>query len=200
MKTTPSASTASPTSTSSPTASAGAAASASAAPRASAAGQATTITRPLGGGGADYRSNIERQAREQKAVGSILAWVVYGLIALFVIGAGLAGYGAYVITRQLRQQSATIDEVDARYALANKDLNTRLGGVQDTLTQAQAQIGRQQDLITKQQEDISRLTAALADDATAIKAERQIRLQETTSLRIRLRDLEYRTNATVPAH
>ena len=145
----------------------------------------------------DYRANMERQAREQKSVGNILNYVVYGLIGFFVIGALLAGYGTKVIFDRLNDQSATVSDLDARYAAANRDLNAKLATTQDTLGQAQAQIARQQDLILKQQEELNRLIAATSDNASALKTEKQARAQETASLRERVRDLEeYRGTST----
>jgi hypothetical protein len=142
----------------------------------------------------DYRANVERQSREQKSVGNLLSYVVYGLIAFFVISAGLAAYGADVIFKQLHDQSVTVSDLDARYAAANKDLNAKLATTQDTLGQAQAQIARQQDLILKQQEELNRLIAATSDNESAIRQEKQARAQEAASLRERVRDLEYRTS------
>jgi hypothetical protein len=142
----------------------------------------------------DYRANVERQSREQKSVGNLLAYVVYGLIAFFVIGALLAGYGTKVIFDRLHDQSATVSDLDARYTAENKDLNAKLATTQDTLTQAQAQIARQQDLILKQQEELNRLIAATNDNTSALRAEKQARAEETASLRERVRDLEYRTS------
>ena len=141
---------------------------------------------------ADYRANMERQAREQKSVGNLLTYVVYGLIGFFVISAALAGYGADVIFTRLHDQSVTVSDLKERYDAANKDLSAKLAATQDTLGQAQAQIARQQDLIVKQQEDLNRLIAATNDNASALKAERQARAQETASLRTRVRDLETR--------
>ena len=135
---------------------------------------------------------MERQSKEQKSVGNILAYIVYALIALFVLGASLAGYGGYVLSKQIQQQSVTVGDLDQHYAEVTKDLNAKLASTQDTLTQAQAQIARQQDLIVHQQEDISRLIAATNDNSTAIKTEKQGRVQETANLRARVRDLEYK--------
>ena len=142
----------------------------------------------------DYRANVERQSREQKSVGNILSYVVYGLIAFFVISAGLAAYGADVIFKQLHDQSMTVSDLDARYTAENKDLNAKLATTQDTLSQAQAQITRQQDLILKQQEELNRLIAATNDNTSAIRQEKQTRSEEAASLRERVRDLEYRTS------
>ncbi len=147
----------------------------------------------------DYRANVERQTREQQSVGNILAYLVYALIAFFVVGGGLAVYGADIIFQKLHDQSATVSELDQHYAKVTSDLNTKLAATQDTLTQAQAQIGRQQDLIVKQQEELNRLIEATNDNAVALKGEKQARLQEiqartqeTANLRARVRDLENR--------
>ncbi len=136
---------------------------------------------------------MERQAREQKSVGSLLSYVVYGLIAFFIISGGLAGYGAKVIFSKLNDQSHTVSDLDARYSAANKDLNAKLATAQDTLNQAQTQIARQQDLIMKQQEELNRLITAASDNDAAIKQERQARAQDTANLRGRVKMLEYKT-------
>jgi polyhydroxyalkanoate synthesis regulator phasin len=148
----------------------------------------TSSTRPTTS--VDYRANVDRQAREQKSVGSLLAYVVYGLIAFFVVSALLAGYGTKVIFDRLHDQSATVSDLDARYGAANKDLTAKLATAQDTLNQAQAQIARQQDLIVKQQEEINRVITAMNDTTSAMKAEKQARTMETASLRARVKDLE----------
>ena len=149
----------------------------------------TASTRPASV--VDYRTNVERQSREQKSVGGILSILVYTLIGLFVLGASLAGYGAYVMTKQLDQQSVTMSDFDKRYSADYKDINARLATTLDTLTQAQAQIGRQQELIVKQQDTINKLLTATDDNAAAIRQEKATRAQETANIRSRLKDLEY---------
>jgi len=142
----------------------------------------------------DYRANVERQTREQKSVGNILSYVVYALIAFFVISAVLAAYGADVIFKRLDDQSTTVAELDQHYAKLTDDLNAKLAATQDTLTQAQAQIARQQDLIVKQQEELNRLIAATNDNSSAIQQEKETRAEAEASLRARVKDLEYRTS------
>jgi hypothetical protein len=144
----------------------------------------------------DYRTNVERQSREQKSVGDLLSIIVYTLIGLFVIGASLSGYGTYVIFKQLRQQSVTVSDLDARLSAQNSALATQLQTTVTTLSEAQAQIGREQELILKQQETINKLIAAAQDNAAAIRTERATRADETASIRERLRDLEYRGPTT----
>jgi hypothetical protein len=144
----------------------------------------------------DYRTNIERQAREQKSMGGVLAIVVYVLIGFFVLGASLAGYGLYAISKQLHQQSLTIDDLDKRYAAQHEALAAQLNATIETLTKAQAQIGREQELIMQQQEAINKLIAANDATATALKQERQSRASETASLRARVNSLENRGSST----
>jgi len=139
----------------------------------------------------DYRTNVDRQAREQKSVGGILSILVYTLIGLFVLGGLLAGYGIFVLSKQIDQQSVTVSDLDKRYSADNQALNAKLATTLDTLTTAQAQIGRQQELIVKQQDTINKLLAASEDNASAIRQEKAARAQETSNLRAKLRDLEY---------
>ena len=144
----------------------------------------------------DYRTNMERQAREQKSIGNLLAIVVYVLIGFFVLGSSLAGYGIYALSKQIKKQSLTIDEVDKRYAAENQKLDARLQATLDTLTQAQAQIGRQQALILQEQEAINKLAAANEATASALRQERAARADEESTLRARIRDLEYHGGPT----
>jgi septal ring factor EnvC (AmiA/AmiB activator) len=139
----------------------------------------------------DYRTNVERQSREQKSVGNVLAIAVYALIGFFVVGAGLAGYGAHVIFVQLHQQSVTVSDLDNRFSEENKELNAKLATTLDTLTQAQAQIGREQELILKQQEAINQLMTVSAANTSALRQEKQARADETAQLRAQLKRLEY---------
>jgi hypothetical protein len=154
-------------------------------------------TAPRAAAPVDYRANVERQHREQKSVGNILSYVVYGFIALFVLGAILAGYGANVIFKQIHDQSVTVNDLDQKYAKVTTDLNAKLVATQETLKDAQAQNVRQQDLIVKQQDSINRLMADSNDTINALKLEKQTRTQETATLRSRLREVEYKasTNA-----
>jgi hypothetical protein len=145
----------------------------------------------------DYRTNVERQAREQRSVGNILSYFVYGLIAVFILGAGLAIYGSVIIFQQLHDESATISDLDAKYALKVSAVDTQLATTQNSLAEAQAQIQRQQDLLTKQQEDLNRLLAASSDNASALKAEARARAQDEALLRARIRDLESKTTTTI---
>jgi hypothetical protein len=175
-----------------------AAATSSAASRpATAAVTPVTAARPSGGG-FDYRANVERQSREQKSVGSIISYVVYGLIAVFVIGAALATYGTVVIFGQLHDHATSISGLDAKYAQKDAELTKALLTTQDTLAQANTTLAQQRDLLTKQEEEISQLHAAIntasSASADAIRAEARARANEAAALKARIRDLEYKTS------
>jgi hypothetical protein len=173
-----------------PSSSAAGASSTAAASAATRTAPATSI--PRSSATADYRANVERQAREQRSVGNLLSYIVYGFIAVFVICAILAGFGAKTIFDRLRDQSATVAELDSHYAEANKELNAKLTVTQETLAEAQANITRQQDLIVKQQEELNRLIAAQTDLTDALKTEKANRASDTASLRARLKEVEAR--------
>ncbi len=150
----------------------------------------------------DYRSNIERQSREQKSIGGVLSILVYSLIGLFVVGALLAGYGAFVFSKQIHQQSVTMSDLDSRYAAQNQTLTAELKSTQEALLQVQTLATRQQDILARQQDTINKLLTATSDDANAIRQEHaaraeetSIRENETAALRARVRTLEAKTEA-----
>jgi hypothetical protein len=154
------------------------------------AAAARTMTAPSTGGGptratsvVDYRANIERQAREQKATGNIIHYAVCALGAVLLLGFVLAGYGAYTLSRQIHAQSVTMSDLDARYAAANKALNAHLSGTDDNVSQLQADLNRQQELILKDQEAINKLMTANETLAAALRQERASRAEETSNLR-----------------
>jgi hypothetical protein len=138
----------------------------------------------------DFRTNAERQAREQKSISGIIAIIVYSLVGLFALGTILAGYGAYVITRQIHKQSMTLNDLDSRYTSENHALSVQLQATNDSLARSLAQIARQQELLTREQDSLNKLADAAQANTAAWRQERQSRAGETASLRARIRDLE----------
>jgi hypothetical protein len=158
--------------------------------------RATPGAAPRTATASDFRANIDRQSREQKSVGDVLSYVVYAIGALLIIGAGLAIYGGYVLSQQIHQQSVTMSDLDARYAAENKSLTDALGATNDTLSQAQGQIHRQEEMIARQQDTINKLVTTNDEIVAALKQERLTRASETSNLRARVRSLE---DETTPA-
>jgi hypothetical protein len=177
--------------------------SATPAPSGSSAGVSRTLSTSIASpaskpaGVSDYRSNIDRQSREQKSIGGILSVVVYSLIGLFVIGTALAAYGAHDVYRQLHSQSVTVSDLDARYAAANQQLNDQLKVTEQSVIQLQGQLAHSEELALRQQDALAKLQAALEAETAALREERatraaetSIRASETSALRTRIRNLE----------
>ena len=158
--------------------------------------RATPSSTPRTSTASDFRANIDRQSREQKSVGDVLSYIVYAIGALLIIGAALAIYGGYTLSRQIHEQSVTMSDLDARYAAENKQLTAALGTTNDTLEQAQAQIRRQEEMIARQQDTINKLVTTNDEIVAALKQERLQRASETANLRARVRSLE---DETTPA-
>jgi cell division protein FtsB len=145
----------------------------------------------------DYRSNIERQSREQKSVGGILNIIVYALIALFVCGGLFAAYGAHDVYKQLSAQSTTVSELDSRYSAANQQLTDQLKTTQQSVDALQGQLSHAQELLVRQNDVLTKIQASLDAQSEALRQERatraaetSIRAQENSVLRARLHALE----------
>ncbi len=156
-------------------------------------------------GVSDYRSNIDRQAREQKSIGSILNLAVYALVGFFILATALAAYGAHDVYKQLHAQSTTVSELDARYSAANQAMTDKLTSTQAGIQQVQAQLSHAQELILRQQDLLTKMQATLDTQAQALREERatraaetSIRAQETAVLRSRLRALEAKNETYRP--
>lgn len=130
----------------------------------------------------DYRKNVERQIREQRATTSILNTVAYVLIGLFVFFGALAGYGAYVIFNELKAQKVTTAAIREEMKGSIQALQKELQESNETLSQVR--------------EENAQLTAALGariDSAQAtINVERKTRDAETSDLKNRVGQLEKR--------
>ena len=135
----------------------------------------------------DYRRNVQRQVREQRAVGSILGIVVALIALLLLAGIGFAGYGAYILFQDLGAQKVSTSQ-----------LRAALRGDIDQLQAAQEKARKDlriiQDALIDQQED----TARLADSVgfrldklqDAVNEEQRARQAETLLLRRRAAELE----------
>lgn len=137
----------------------------------------------------DYRRNVQRQVREQRAVGSILGIVVTLIALILLAGLGFAGYGAYILSQDLGAQKVSTSQM--RSALRGD-----IDQLQATLDKARKDLRIIQDALIDQQED----TARLADSVgfrldklqDAVNEEQRARQSETLLLRRRASELEQR--------
>ncbi|MEM1059675.1 MAG: hypothetical protein AAGK14_10540 [Verrucomicrobiota bacterium] len=70
----------------------------------------------------DFRANAARQAKEQKATGSILTWVGYSLGGGLLLVTVLAALGGYTLLRMIESQAVTVAELDGKYAAMVTDI------------------------------------------------------------------------------
>lgn len=134
----------------------------------------------------DFRKNAERQSKEQHAVGNVLTWIGYGLVAAVIFIAAMAALGGYTLKKMIDSQSVSIQQLDDRYS-------AQLAKSQEELTQMRTELDKMADqlatatnLMAKQQEQLKR-TAASADDSSAIL---KARTREIADLRARVNRLE----------
>jgi len=117
----------------------------------------------------DFRRNAERQSKEQKAVGSILAWVSYSLIGAVLLIAGLAGLGGWTLYRMIQKQSVTVAELDSHYqgefAAVREQLSAEVLHLQGSLARTAERLEATSNLAIKQQETIKALLAQVEKQA-----------------------------------
>jgi len=100
----------------------------------------------------DFRRNADRQSREQKSFGNVLATITYSILVAFILVTALAGYGGYILFQRIKLQSQSIAELDRRY-------EAEVVGLKEDQNRAHDEIERVSDDLARQQEQISRLRA-----------------------------------------
>lgn len=133
----------------------------------------------------DFRRNAERQSREQRSFSTILSSAAYALFFSILLVAILAGWGGYILWKQIENQSVTVAQLDAKYAAETASLKEDLERTHDQLDKTAA-------LASKQQEQIIRLSSNLEETSSSLRAERQSRTRETAELRAQIKSLQHR--------
>lgn len=130
------------------------------------------------------KQNIERQRREQRAVGTILSGAATLVVVAVVVVTSLAGFGGYIIYKEFQRQSksvtllsARVDEDIAKLRDETKAVNQQMQIVQDD---ANLKINHLLDQTQKQDDQIKNLDATIEaqrlalhkmnDDLTQVKA------------------------------
>ncbi len=94
-----------------------------------------------------FQQNIQRQSREQKVVGSFLSGVAITLASLILLVAGLAGYGVYILSQQIQDQSATVRDLDRKTTASFRRLQSDLGETRSVLDDVNTQTHAQKQEI-----------------------------------------------------
>lgn len=130
-----------------------------------------------------YQQNVQRQRHEQHAVGSILSGVAITLIAAIILVAFLAGYGGWVLSRQIKEQNVTLNDLakknERTFALLNEDLKSAEKAIDELTATDQALKQRVSTLQTQLDQLLSQIRKERSAD--------QFRLQK---LENRIYDLE----------
>jgi hypothetical protein len=117
-----------------------------------------------------YQQNVQRQSREQKAVGSLLSGVAIVLIGSIVLVAGLAGYGGWMLSKQIKQQSVTMAQLESKLNTDIQSLHENILRVDATVESLNTQLQAQKQQITWLQNQLEDARAqAKKSDATILK-------------------------------
>jgi hypothetical protein len=130
-----------------------------------------------------FQQNVQRQAREQKAVGSILSGVVVVIFSLIIICAGLAGYGGYILHKQIGEQSVSIDQLETKM-VANVDL------LQSSLKETVAAVDALNAQSQAQKQQITWLQSQLESIRSQASKDRAAQDSRIKKMDARLYDLE----------
>ena len=104
----------------------------------------------------NVKRSVDRQRKEQRAVSSILSGV--GLALLLIIGgcAALAGFGGFVLWKQIQRQSVTVDQMEQRINKEIASLQARNAELTSGLESAGAQLAKQLSLLEQAKSQLSR--------------------------------------------
>jgi hypothetical protein len=137
----------------------------------------------------DFRRNTDRQRREQKAASTLLSGVAYAFLGGLLLLAVLAGFGGYVLWKQIQNQSVTVAQLNAKVDQQDIQLSQRIEQLQQEIkTEAEAQAAVEQ----QQQEKIGKLMALQEKAASALRDEKDARAKDIALLIKRIQKLENR--------
>lgn len=104
----------------------------------------------------NVKRSVDRQRKEQRAVSSILSGV--GLALLLIIGgcAALAGFGGFVLWKQIQRQSVTVDQMEQRINREIASLQARNAELTSGLESAGAQLAKQLSLLEQAKSQLNR--------------------------------------------
>jgi Tfp pilus assembly protein PilE len=136
-----------------------------------------------------YQQNVQRQAREQRIFGSFLTTVAVALVGAILLVAGLAAYGGYILSHQIKQQSATITQMEGRFHADIAALNESLKQTRDTVDTLEG-------VTQAQKQQITWLNAQLTDVRGQTKKEREILQSRLQRIESRLFEAERRSGGS----
>lgn len=131
-----------------------------------------------------YTRNIDRQAREQKSMNTILSGVGLFLLVLILVFAGLATFGGYFMWNAIKDQRVTVAQMESKFNSDITALNDSLFKTREELAATDRLLKVQQEQALTLKAQISRMeNQAKVDKAVAQAAiaelQKKVRIQET---------------------
>jgi hypothetical protein len=106
-----------------------------------------------------FQQNVQRQSREQKAVGSLLSGVAITLIGGILLVAILAGFGGWILWSQIHKQSVTVAQLESRLSADIQETRKNLEETSSKLETVTVQTQAQKQQIVWLQSQIEELRA-----------------------------------------
>ena len=104
----------------------------------------------------NVKRSVDRQRKEQRAVTSILSGVGLGLLLIIGSCAVLAGFGGFVLWKQIQRQSVTVDQMEQRINKEIASLQARNAELSSGLESAGAQLAKQLSLLEQAKSQLNR--------------------------------------------
>ena len=104
----------------------------------------------------NVKRSVDRQRKEQRAVTSILSGVGLGLLLIIGGCAVLAGFGGFVLWKQIQRQSVTVDQMEQRINKEIASLQARNAELSSGLESAGAQLAKQLSLLEQAKSQLNR--------------------------------------------
>ena len=104
----------------------------------------------------NVKRSVDRQRKEQRAVTSILSGVGLGLLLIIGGCAVLAGFGGFVLWKQIQRQSVTVDQMEQRINKEMASLQARDAEFSSGLESAGAQLAKQLSLLEQAKSQLNR--------------------------------------------
>ncbi len=133
----------------------------------------------------DFRKNADRQRREQKSVTNLFSGIAYALIGGILLVAILAGFGGYILWRQIQNQAVTVAQV-------NSKLDAQVNALKAEQEQFKKFAADQSAFDLEVKEKLVKISAATDRVSMGLRDERDARARDVAALQKRLNRLEGR--------
>jgi hypothetical protein len=139
----------------------------------------------------DFRKNADRQRREQRSVTTLVSGVAYALIGGIILVAGLAGFGGYVLWKQIQDQAVTVAQVNAK-------LDGEVALIKGDLEHLKKFATDQAAFDIEVKEKLGKIAASTDRIAAGVREEREARAREISALQKRVTRVENRRPSMGP--